>query len=256
MRSGRSDVVIDRVTTSEEKILCSGTSGTTVTVSSGGRGADGTSASSHLANATVSVCVSAVDGDEANQAVVGLLGQSGATPGDIPYVTGTSPTTYGRAPIGAAGTVLTSTGSVPNWVAQATLLDTAAADIAPIATTHAAGSVGKPADAGHIHGSTITTEGDLIVGGRVRSTQRLPVGSTGAMLYVQARTRPGSRPGTAGSLLEGGAPPSWIAAGSAGSLLEISGSAPRLACTRAANSLFVIQSGVPTWLRRELRGRY
>lgn len=69
--SGSFICVIDRGTSSEEKILCASNSGTTVTVTT--RGYDGTSATSHNANATVSLCGGAIDFDEANQ-VSHLLG--------------------------------------------------------------------------------------------------------------------------------------------------------------------------------------
>ena len=60
-------VVIDRDTAAEEKILCASNSGTTVAVASSGRGKDGTTAVQHSQNATVEVCITAQDGDEANQ---------------------------------------------------------------------------------------------------------------------------------------------------------------------------------------------
>jgi len=59
-------VTIGAGTSTEERILCSGTSGTTVTVASGGRGADGTSASAHNQGDSVWVSWSATDADEAN----------------------------------------------------------------------------------------------------------------------------------------------------------------------------------------------
>ena len=74
-------VVVDRGTASEEKIRCSGNSGTTVTVGAdgnGGRGYDGTSATSHNSGATVSLCGAAIDFDEANQVVTQVLGQASA----------------------------------------------------------------------------------------------------------------------------------------------------------------------------------
>lgn len=85
-------VVIDRDTTAEEKILCASNSGTTVTVASGGRGSDGTTATAHNQNSTVEVCITAIDGDEANQ-ITNLLGN------------------------GVAGQFLTGggTGTLPAW---------------------------------------------------------------------------------------------------------------------------------------------
>jgi hypothetical protein len=78
-------VVIDRGTASEEKILCTTESGITVTVATGGRGYDGTSATSHNAGATVSLVGGAIDFDEANQ-VTNLLGN--LTAGQVPVGAG------------------------------------------------------------------------------------------------------------------------------------------------------------------------
>src|SRR5690606_17449484 len=59
-------VVIDPGTASEENVRCSARSEVTVTVATSGRGADGTSATSHSAGATVQHCFTALDADEAN----------------------------------------------------------------------------------------------------------------------------------------------------------------------------------------------
>ena len=90
-------VVIDRGNpTSEEKIVCASNSGTVVTVSASGRGADGTTATSHNAGAPVSLVWMAIDADEANQ-VTHLLGN------------------------GTAGALLSGGGAatLPSWVAAA-----------------------------------------------------------------------------------------------------------------------------------------
>ena len=144
-------VVIDRGTSSEEKILCSSNSGTTVTVAT--RGYDGTSATTHNASATVSLCGGAIDFDEANQLTnlmgngaegslfygkgtgalpaklaVGTAGQllgGGTDPawltalaeGSIHYGKGTS-TNPAALAIGASGDVLTSNGTDPAWATQ------------------------------------------------------------------------------------------------------------------------------------------
>ena len=80
-------VVIDRGTANEEKILCSQNVSTTVTVDTGGRGADGTSAVSHAAGATVSLCWLALDADESNQ-ISYLLGNG--TSGQVLVAAGAS----------------------------------------------------------------------------------------------------------------------------------------------------------------------
>lgn len=75
-------VVIDRGTTTEEKVLCSGLSGNTLTIQT--RGYDGTGAFAHSAPATVELCLTAIDLDEANahtSAVAGVHGVFGAVVG-------------------------------------------------------------------------------------------------------------------------------------------------------------------------------
>lgn len=59
-------VTIGAGTATEERILCSSTTGTTVTVASSGRGQDGTSAVAHSTGETVWVSWSATDADDAN----------------------------------------------------------------------------------------------------------------------------------------------------------------------------------------------
>lgn len=67
-------VVIDRGNPTEEKILCTQNVGTTVTAAGrGGIYGDGTSAVGHSVGASVSLCASSVDFDEANQ-ITNLLG--------------------------------------------------------------------------------------------------------------------------------------------------------------------------------------
>lgn len=62
-------LVMDPGTASEEKIRCSDRTSTTVTVASGGRGSDGTSAVTHNTGAVVRFCITALDLDEANSHV-------------------------------------------------------------------------------------------------------------------------------------------------------------------------------------------
>lgn len=59
-------IVIDAGSASEEKVRCSSRTTTTITVASGGRGSDGTSAVLHNTGAAVRFCLTAVDLDEAN----------------------------------------------------------------------------------------------------------------------------------------------------------------------------------------------
>lgn len=59
-------IVIDRGLATEEKLLIDSVSGTTFTVNASGRGADGTTASSHTSGAVVEHVISKTDIDEAN----------------------------------------------------------------------------------------------------------------------------------------------------------------------------------------------
>ena len=104
-------VVIDRGTSSEEKILCASNSGTTVTVASSGRGYDGTSATTHNASATVSLCLSAIDADEANQ-VTNLIGNAAVGSLIIGAGAGTLPT---KLAVGSATSILAG-GTTPAYV--------------------------------------------------------------------------------------------------------------------------------------------
>lgn len=70
-------VTVDPNTASEERILCSSRSSTTVTVASGGRGKDGTIAIAHANSAVVWPSWSAQDADEAN-AHVSSTGSTGS----------------------------------------------------------------------------------------------------------------------------------------------------------------------------------
>jgi len=77
-------VVVDRNTSSEEKILCASRAGNTITVFddglTNGRGADGTTITTHSINAEIEHVFTATDADEANahvnasSAVHGLTG--------------------------------------------------------------------------------------------------------------------------------------------------------------------------------------
>jgi len=122
-------VVVDRGTTSEEKILCSSNTGTTVAVAT--RGYDGTSATTHSSAAAVSLCGGAIDFDEANQAS-NLLGN--AAEGSIFYGKGAG-TLSAKLAIGANGTFLYSNGTDPSWVPFNTAVAVSAgAATAPITT--------------------------------------------------------------------------------------------------------------------------
>jgi hypothetical protein len=102
-------VCIDRGTPSEEKILCSSNTGTTVVVVT--RGIDGTSATTHQATASVFLCAISTDFDEANQ-VSNLLGNAAAGSLIIGAGAATLPT---KLAVGSAASVLAG-GTTPTWV--------------------------------------------------------------------------------------------------------------------------------------------
>lgn len=85
-------VVVDRNTSSEEKILCASRAGNTITVFDdglvNGRGADGTSITTHSSNAEIEHVFTATDADEANAHV----NASAAVHGLTGSVVGTSDT--------------------------------------------------------------------------------------------------------------------------------------------------------------------
>ena len=74
--------VINRGQSNEEKFWVDGISGTTITIETGGRGADGTTAASHTAGETIELCIGAQDIDEANYAVSKTVGKV-TTIGDL-----------------------------------------------------------------------------------------------------------------------------------------------------------------------------
>jgi len=108
-------VVINRGTSSEEKILCVSRSSNTLTVYNdgivNGRGADDTGITSHAVNAVIEHVFTATDADEAN-AFVNLL----TTKGDI-LAYGTENT---RLPVGTDGTALIADSSETTGIKWAT----------------------------------------------------------------------------------------------------------------------------------------
>lgn len=76
---GKFAIVVDPGQASEEKMLVTSRSGLNLTVASGDRGYDGTSAQAHSSGAVVYLTVTAVDLDEANAHVNGTSGSHAAT---------------------------------------------------------------------------------------------------------------------------------------------------------------------------------
>ncbi len=75
---GKFHVVVDPGTSAEEKILVDLRSGTTLSFSAGGRGADGTVSTSHVAGALIWLCYTALDADEANDHINKVAGAHAA----------------------------------------------------------------------------------------------------------------------------------------------------------------------------------
>lgn len=131
-------VVIDPGLTTEEKILCSTRSGTTVNFA--GRGStygDGTSAAAHSSGAVIYPCVTAVDLDEANLAVSKLIGLATAV-GQVPVVDAAN--SFAMVQAKTSGQILVGNGTTVASVAvsgDATLASTGAVTIAAGAVTSA-----------------------------------------------------------------------------------------------------------------------
>lgn len=97
-------VTVDPGTAQEERLLCTGLSGLTVTIDSLGRGVDGTGARSHAFGAVVWPSWSATDADEANEHINASTNVHGVTGSIAPLA---SPTFTGTV-------VLPSTTSIGN----------------------------------------------------------------------------------------------------------------------------------------------
>lgn len=130
-------VTLDTGLASEEKILCASRTGNTLTVESGGRGWDGTTASDHDNGASVAHTFSATDAREANAHVNDTEGDphpqyltaaEGAAfvprvlvdaKGDL--FAGSAADTVVRVPVGTDGQVLTANPAAPAGVGWETL---------------------------------------------------------------------------------------------------------------------------------------
>lgn len=113
--NGEFFVVINKGASTEEKVRIDTRSGTTLTVTSSGRGVDGTSAASHSSGESIQLCTTATDLDEANKAVAETVNRV-TTAGDL--LVGSGANAMSRLAVGASGRMLVSTGSAPAWVAM------------------------------------------------------------------------------------------------------------------------------------------
>lgn len=125
-------VIVDPLNSSAEKILVDSRSGTTLTYSSGGRGADGTSPTAHSSGATIWVCITALDLDEANAHINQASGSHTAaqitfTPGGTVAATNVQTAIAEVASeidtrVTSAETALTAIQAA-NWVTQTRMAD-------------------------------------------------------------------------------------------------------------------------------------
>jgi len=122
--SGNFVCVIGYGGSNEEKVLCSGISGTQVNIAS--RGYDGTTASSHVAGEVVMPVFSSVEAYEANKVANQTLGQV-TTAGDMLYASGLN--ALARLAVGSnsQNALLYTNSGVPAWLGagvQGTTLQT------------------------------------------------------------------------------------------------------------------------------------
>ena len=140
--SGKFYVRIDAGLSTEEKVLVTTRSGTTLQTVA--RGKDGTAASAHSAGATVECCFAAVDLDEANYWVAELSGAA-TTAGDLPVADaansltkiakGSNSTVFGADSSGALGyATLTSAQITDDTIVNADISSSAAIDFSKLET--------------------------------------------------------------------------------------------------------------------------
>lgn len=108
--AGHFFVVVDEGTSSEEKVDV--TSRSTLTLTVGARGADGTAAATHSSGATIRPCISAADVDEANYIVSEVTGAANAA-GDI--VTADGDNSLAALTLGTQGLPLVAGASAPEY---------------------------------------------------------------------------------------------------------------------------------------------
>lgn len=109
---GRFVMVIDRGLLSEEKVLVTTRSGTSL--QNVQRGYDGTAAVSHLSGAVIEHCIDAHTIDQANALANAMTAQY-----DL-VMRGAAANTFTRIPVGADNNVLSVQGGVPTWTTPGT----------------------------------------------------------------------------------------------------------------------------------------
>ena len=153
-------VTIGAGTATEERILCSGTAGSTVTVASSGRGQDGTTATTHNAGDSVWVSWSATDADEANAHVSASASTSDVNVHGLAIgssVVGTSDTqTLTNKTISGSSNTFTSIAKTSVTGTAVTLADTGTVTSTMLDTTLTGKTLaGTTTNSGTISGGTV-----------------------------------------------------------------------------------------------------
>lgn len=169
-------VVIDPGLSTEEKILCSTRSSSTVNFTT--RGVDGTSAAAHSSGAAIYPCVTAVDLDEANLAVAKLIGGA-TTIGQMPYVDAANSVAMLQAK--TSGSIIVGNGTIPAVVAVSGDATLASTGVVTLKNT-GPGITGPIGDATHSSAVTIDAQGRVTALSSVSITGVAPTGSAGGSL--------------------------------------------------------------------------
>lgn len=117
-------LVVDRGQITEEKMLCTARTGTSLTISSGNRGFDDSTAQTHAAGAVVEHCFSAVEADEANLLVYTLT-QGTSTYFLVANGVGSLPSWSNTVSVAATGVSFTPTGTLAATNAQTAIAEAA-----------------------------------------------------------------------------------------------------------------------------------
>lgn len=212
-------VTIDAGTAQEERVLCSARASRVVTVAAGGRGADGTTESNHLAGATVWPSWSATDAAEANihvestgyasysKSVHGLGSGDGVVVGTtkeqtLTLKTLTSPKINENVALTATSTELNYVDGVTSAIQTQlnTIVNTTIPAVIPVGTIIMYGGTTAPTGWLLCNGQSTTGYTTLaaLVGATVPDLMgRAPIGyGTSADAGITARTTIGAKVGT------------------------------------------------------------
>lgn len=179
-------ITIDRGNTAEEKCLVTARTGTSLTVTAGNRGYDGTSASTHALGVTVEHTYSAVEADEGNALAYRL---ANATSG-LPFLGGGAATLPTAATVGTAGItdLAVTTAKIAAGAVTATELGTGAVTSAKIldGTIATADFAGGAVDATALGTGAVTSA--KILDGTIATGDIAALAITTALLNTDAVT--------------------------------------------------------------------